>query len=219
MVPDVALARTFYGDVMGWTFAESDPDFDYTVAEADAHAAAVITANGGTVMMGPTDVGQHGRMCVAIDPAGAVFGVWQAREMIGAEIVNEPGGITWEDLRSTDPDAARAFYRAVFGYRAEAMPMAPDDYTTLHLADEEAPLGGLGGMMGAPDGTPSHWLVYFAVADCDAALAAAVGAGGTVLGDPVDTPFGRMAPLTDPWGAVFWVVQLPEGVEAHDRSD
>lgn len=124
MVPDVALARTFYGDVMGWTFAESDPDFDYTVAEADAHAAAVITANGGTVMMGPTDVGQHGRMCMAIDPAGAVFGVWQAREMIGAEIVNEPGGITWEDLRSTDP-----------------------------------------------------------------------------------------------WGAGFWVVQLPEGVEAHDRSD
>jgi predicted enzyme related to lactoylglutathione lyase len=85
------------------------------------------------------------------------------------------------------------------------------------LPDEEAPLGGMGGMMDAPEGTPSHWLVYFAVADADAAVAAARGHGGSALAEPFDTPFGRMAPLSDPAGAVFWVAQA-DVTQLPDRS-
>ena len=146
-------------------------------------------------------------MTVAMDPAGAVFGVWQAAGTIGAEIYNEPGGLTWADARLTEPDAARAFYTAVFGYTYENLEGAPGDYTMFHLGGD--PLGGMGGMMGAPADTPSHWVAYFAVADADAAVAAATGAGGALLGEPRETPFGRMAFLTDPDGAVFALAGPP----------
>ncbi|MGB8258216.1 MAG: VOC family protein, partial [Pseudonocardiaceae bacterium] len=61
-------------------------------------------------------------------------------------------------------------------------------------------------MMGAPAGTPAHWVTYFSVADADAAVTAATAGGGSVLSGPDDTPYGRMAFLTDPNGAVFAVM-------------
>jgi len=228
--PDVAASTAFYGAVLGWSFIDTGAEFgNYHIAHVDGHAAAAIgpkqdpaqptvwtvylasddadatataiTASGGTVLVEPFEVPGNGRMTVATDPAGAAFGVWQAIGTIGAEIHHEPGGLTWTDARLTDPDAARAFYTAVFGLHHQPMPGAPADYTTFDLGD--APLGGMGGMMGAPPGTPSHWVAYFAVADVDTAVAAATGAGGALLGDPMDTSFGRMAFLTDPHGAVF----------------
>ena len=94
-------------------------------------------------------------MAIAADPSGAVFGIWQAGQMIGSSLVNEPGGLTWEDLRSTDPAAAQDFYRALFGYRLDPVEMAGPDYGTFALPGEQAPLGGMGPMMGSPEGTPS----------------------------------------------------------------
>jgi hypothetical protein len=173
--------------------------------DADATEKAVL-ANGGVVVLPAGDVGTFGRMLVATDPSGAAFGVWQAMSHIGAGIYNEPGGLTWEDLRSTDPDAARAFYSAVFGYQTSALPGAGDDYTTFEFSPEH-PLGGMGGMMGA-EGS-SFWLVYFSVRDASAAVAATEAAGGSVLTRDFDTPFGRMAGLADPAGASFWVAQAP----------
>jgi uncharacterized protein len=229
-VPDVPTSVAFYGSVMGWTFVDTGAEFGhYQIGQVGGHAAAAvgprldqnqparwtvylasddadataraITDNGGTLLAEPFDVPGSGRMCAALDPSGAMFGVWQAAGTIGAEIYNEPGGLAWTDARLTDPDAGRVFYAAVFGYRYRGLQGAPDDYTTVHLG--EPPLGGMGGMMGAPEGTPAHWVAYFAVADADAAVAAATAGGGSVLGGPDDTPFGRMAFLTDPDGAVF----------------
>jgi uncharacterized protein len=157
------------------------------------------------VLLPPGDVGSLGRMFLATDPTGAAFGVWQAGEHLGAGIVNQPGGLTWEDLRSSDPSAARTFYRAVFGYHTAPLAAAGPDYHTFSL-DDDAPLGGMGGKMGQ-DGGESHWLVYFAVADADAAVAAAVAAGGSVTIPAFDTPYGRMAGLTDPAGGSFWISQ------------
>ena len=236
--PDVAASTAFYGAVLGWSFFDSGAEFgNYNICQVNGHAAAAIgpkqdpsqptawtvylasddanataaaiTANGGTVLAEPFDVPGNGRMTIAMDPAGAAFGVWQAAGTIGAEIYNEPGGLTWTDARLTDPDAARAFYTDVFGYSYQNLDGAPGDYTTFHLGGD--PLGGMGGMMGAPPGTPSHWVAYFSVADVDAAVAAAAGGGGTLLGDPMDTPFGRMAFLTDPDQAVFALAGPPPG--------
>ena len=103
-------------------------------------------------------------------------------------------------MRSTDPDAARAFYQALFGYGVDPLPMAGPDHTTFALPGEQAPLGG----MGAPPGTPAHWVVYFGVAD---ATAAADDSGGLVLAAPFSTPYGRLAGLADPAGAASWVVE------------
>jgi uncharacterized protein len=235
-VPDVDAAKAFYSAVLGWTFAPTEEEYGgYTIAtvgdraaagigpmpqgahpawtlylasdDADATAAAV-TENGGTVVLPPGDVGPLGRMFIAADPTGAVFGVWQAGTHIGASVVNEPGALVWEDLRSPDPDAARAFYRSLFGYATAPVDMAGPDYTTFHLPGEEAPLGGIGGMFGADD-SPAHWLIYFAVADLDDAVGAAEANGGRVLARDIDSPFGRMATLADPAGATFMAIQPP----------
>lgn len=189
----------------------------FATDDADASAAAV-TEHGGTVVLPPGDVGPLGRMALAVDPAGAVFGLWEAGTMIGAALVNEPGGLVWEDLRSTDPSAAQAFYRGVFGYRLDPVEMAGPDYATFALPDGQAPLGGTGGLMGLPDGTPSHWLVYFQVADADAASSAAQSAGGQVVSPPFDTPYGRMAGVRDPDAAVFMVMQVPADAPGPDRA-
>jgi uncharacterized protein len=162
------------------------------------------------VLAEPFDIPGNGRMCIAQDSLGAAFGVWQAAGTHGVEIYMEPGSLVWTDARLPDPDAGRTFYAAVFGYRYEHIEGAPPDYTSIHFdaARDGEPVGGIGGMMGAPEGTPPHWLAYFMVpdADADAATASARVAGGTILAEPFDTPYGRMAGITDPHGATFVVV-------------
>ena len=245
MAPDVGKAQAFYAAVLGWTFQE-DTEGEYGgyviamvndaaaagigpqregapaawtlyLASDDADkTAAAVTEHGGSVLLPPDDVGPLGRMFIAADPTGAVFGGWQAGDYIGAGIVNEPGALTWEDLRSPDPDTARAFYRSVFGYRTDPLPMAGPDYATFALPGEDAPLGGMGGMMGA-EGSPAHWLAYFGVADTDAAAQAAEQGGGSVLMGAMDTPFGRLATLADPAGAPFCVIETA-GSPQPDRA-
>jgi uncharacterized protein len=235
-VPDVQAAKAFYAEVLGWTYQDTEEQYGgYAIAESGGAAAAgigpmqpgtsvawtlyiatddadksaaAVTENGGTVVVQPGDVGPLGRMFIAADPTGAGFGVWQAGTMIGAGAVNQPGGLTWEDLRSPDPDAARAFYSAVFGYHSQPMAEAGPDYHLFTLPNEEAPLGGMGGMMGI-DGPP-HWSVYFGVVDTPAAVTAAERAGGSVLSPAFDTPYGRMAGLADPAGGSFWIVESTE---------
>jgi predicted enzyme related to lactoylglutathione lyase len=77
--------------------------------------------------------------------------------------------------------------------------------------DGERPLGGIGGMMGAPPGTPSHWLAYFTVGDIDASVEAVGDGGGTVLMSPEDTPFGRIGVVRDLFGAPFGLHSGPAG--------
>jgi hypothetical protein len=243
--PDVPAAKAFYSAVLGWSFAETDPEYGgYTIAQVDGRAAAAIgpqhgdappawtlylasddadktaaaiSEHGGTVLLPPGDVGPMGRMCIAADPAGAVFGVWQARGHIGAEVTSLPGSLAWEDLRSTDADGARRFYTGVFGYDTQPLAAAGPDYRLFMLPGDPAPLGGMGGMMGQT-GAPSHWIVYFGVADTQVAVRTAGAAGGTVVREPFDTPYGSMAALTDPAGVPFWVVQT-DGSNQPDRSD
>ncbi len=244
-VPDVAAAKAFYADVIGWTYQDTEADYGgYAIAQTGGAAAAgigplpqegmhpawtlylasddadttasAVTEHGGTVLLPPGDIGALGRMFIAADPSGAVFGVWQAGSHIGAGVVNEPGALTWEDLRCPQPDAAREFYTAVFGYRMDAVPEAGVDYTTFALPGERAPLGGMGGMMGADD-LPAHWIVYFGVPDTATAVAATERGGGSVLVRDFDTPYGAIAGLADPAGAVFWVIQT-DGSNQPDRA-
>ena len=246
MATDVRASGAFYTAVLGWTVPEPEEQWGgYVTAEADGRMAAGIgplqdgspaawtlylatddvegltsraAEHGGTVLAPVMDVGPLGRMAILADPSGAPFGLWQAGTMIGAGLVNEPGALCWEDLRSTDPAAAQDFYRAVFGYALTPLEMAGPDYGTFSLPGSDAPLGGMGGMMGSPEGVPSHWLAYFAVADADATVATAESAGGRVIVPAFDTEFGRMGALMDPDGAVFWIAQAPEGAPQPDWS-
>lgn len=235
-VPDVDAATEFYAAVLGWAFTDTGEAYGhYRMCRRDGRCAAgigalqnegqpsvwttylagddvddtarKITENGGKLLAEPFDVPQSGRLCVALDPQGAVFGVWQAAGSVGAEIYNEPGSLVWNEAGVADPAAARQFYSAVFGYTYQPVGGAGPAYTTFHRGGD--PLGGIGGLDEMPAGTPPHWLAYFMVADPDAATVAAVERGATVLLGPLDTEYGRIVVITDPQGATFGIVGSP----------
>jgi uncharacterized protein len=179
------------------------------VEDADATAAAVKEA-GGDVLAEPMDVMDLGRMAIFADPTGAVFGIWQPATFPGAGIVNEHGALSWNELGTRDPDAAKAFYAAVFGWSFRDSEMGEMGTYTEWLNGEDS----IGGMMDVsgrmPDEVPAHWLVYFAVENTDAAVETVKSSGGSVSFGPVDIPAGRFAMAADPPGAAFAVIQSPE---------
>ncbi|MGP3999050.1 VOC family protein [Streptomyces sp. 8N706] len=175
------------------------------VTSADAEATERAIGNsGGTVMAPVMDVMTLGRMLVAADPTGAVFGVWEPKDFIGAGIVNEPGALIWNELNTTDRDAAAAFYPAVLGIEVAPMEGA-ENYFALTVNGRT-----VGGLQVLPDdmpgGIPPHWLAYFAVENTDATVAKLTSVGGSVLQPPFDMAAGRMAVVADPQGAPFAVI-------------
>jgi predicted enzyme related to lactoylglutathione lyase len=176
-----------------------------TVVDVDA-STATVKELGGAVLTDPMDVMEAGRMAVVADPTGAVLCLWQARGSIGAELVNEPVSLTWNELMTPDVESAKAFYAGLFGWRGETMQMGGEGppYTVWMLGE-----GGVGGAMTPPmEGMPAYWGVYFAVADCDATVAQAQELGANLLNGPMDVPeVGRMAALMDPQGAAFSVIK------------
>ena len=186
---------------------------------ADATAAKVAEA-GGTAMMPPFDVGPVGRMFVATDPTGGVFGVWEAKEHIGAGVFNEDGAYCWNELHTVDYDAARVFYGQVFGHVFTEIGDGENfAYSTFALGDggPEAAVGGLADETTMPGGSPmSYWLTWFQVAAADAASAKAVELGASVMMGPDDSAFGRMTVLTGPQGEVFGLIDPTTTVAVED---
>ena len=180
-----------------------------SVADADETASKVKDA-GGMVALEPMDVMDIGRMAYFADPTGAIFGVWQPKTFAGADIVNEPGSLCWNEVLTRDHEAEREFYPAVFGWTAGRPQFegAPDSYVVWEL--DGSPVGGMMQMTDEwfPPEVPAHWSVCFAVADCDATVAKAREHGATVVAEPMDMPIGRFANLIDPQGATFAVMQL-----------
>jgi uncharacterized protein len=177
------------------------------VDDVDATLGKVGPA-GGQVFMPAFDIGDAGRMAVIGDPTGAVVALWQAKEHIGATLVNETGAVIWNELLTDGPDSALAFYEAVLGITHSTMEMAPgQQYRLLKVGDTQ-----VGGCMEPPmPGVPNHWHVYFAVDDADATAAKASAQGGQVVAEPFDIPsVGRSAVLSDPQGAVFSVLKPAE---------
>ncbi len=171
-----------------------------TVEDADA-AAARAGELGGNVLAEPFDVLEAGRMAVLSDPQGAVFAVWQARDSIGAEIINEHGALTMNQLNTTDVEAATAFYGGLFGWKAELIPSeGPDGFWSILLGERLN-----GGMTELPDGAgvPPHWLPYFRVTELDAAAATIEEGGGQLLVAPLEIPAGRILVAQDPQGAAL----------------
>lgn len=176
------------------------------VDDVDATAARVREA-GGQLLMEPMDVMQYGRMAVAADPTGAVFGLWQAGEHTGANRVNEPGAITWNEVMTRDYPAAQAFYTDVFGYTYDDMSGDGFTYATVHLGGP--PVGGIGELPGGvPADVPPHWLNYFAVEDADTVCRQVGELGGRVQRGPWDTLYGRVAVVEGPFAEVFAVMAV-----------
>lgn len=177
-----------------------------SVTNADESAEKAKSA-GATVLNGPFDVHTVGRMAVVKDPTDAVFALWQAKEHHGSTIYNVPGSFCWNELGTRDTARAGEFYTNVFGWTAEPLPQSPVEYTIFKNGDR-----GNGGMykitpeMGP---IPPHWLVYFAVDDCDAKVQKTTELGGSVMKPAENIPgVGRFAILQDPQGAAFAIIKL-----------
>lgn len=190
----------------------------YDVADVDATTRAVERA-GGTVRMAPRSFGDQGRTAQFSDPAGGQFAVWQPGRITGFELADAPGSLTWTELYTTDAPAAKEFYGTVFGWQFGEMPMPGGGgaYTLITPAGlpEERMQGGL--MQLAPkdltltNGRP-YWHPVFAVDDCDAAVAAVTGNGGSVQMGPDDAEgVGRLAVCLDPSNADFVVLTPAQG--------
>ncbi len=177
-----------------------------TVNDAD-ETAAKVQANDGSVVLPTMDVMDAGRMAVFTDPQGAAFSVWQPNLHHGAQLVNEPGTLAWNELDTRDTEGAKAFYGNVFGWGDDTQQTPGGPYTTWMIDGQM-----VGGMMEIgeqfPPDVPNNWLTYFAVDDTDASVTKAGELGGTAIVEPMDTQAGRFAVLADPQGAVFGVIAL-----------
>ncbi|MEU9089263.1 VOC family protein [Streptomyces sp. NPDC087901] len=232
---DIEGAKRFYGEVLGWTYGDSLPEFgNYTQAYVDGKAvaalmppvpgqdvpaawclyiaspdaaatAAKVREHGGKVLVEPMQVGEFGTMVLASDPGGAAFGVWQAGTHEGFEARAVPGAYSWAEIFTREPEKADAFFPAVFGYGVKRM---DDDAVDFRLYDLGADpvLGRMKMTEEFPPEVPPHLNVYFTVADCDAAVEKAKALGAELRFGPMTMPFGRFAALTDPQGATFSLI-------------
>lgn len=176
-----------------------------TVENADAAAAKAKTL-GGTVIMEPFDVMEHGRMAVITDPQGATFCVWQAKKHCGIQVFGEPNSLGWTQLNATDTGVAKKFYTELIGWKTQDMPASTGGEYTMWLK-ADGPAGGMMAMPPQAAGAPSHWLPYFAVTNVDEAAKKGASLGAATYVPPTDIPnVGRFAVLADPQGAAFAVV-------------
>lgn len=150
-------------------------------------------------------VGDLGIQAVFSDPTGAALGAWQPITFPGITAFDEPGTPSWFGLHTRDHARAVAFYRDVFGLEVSVV----SDTDDFRYAVLRHPSGGpdLAGLMDSasflPPEVPAHWAIYWHADDVDATAATAERLGGTVVQAPESTPYGRLAGLTDPTGALF----------------
>ncbi len=178
------------------------------VAVPDVDGAAQrCTELGGSVCVPPTDIPNVGRFAVVGDPLGAYFTLFKGLPDSPGFDPDLPvaGRVCWNELLTSDPPKAQAFYSALLGWREDPKDMGPmGTYRVQMLSGTQA-----AGMMKNPmNGAPDAWLVYFAVDDLKSATRQAVELGGQACVECLPIPgVGAFSMFTDPVGAVFALFQ------------
>ncbi|WP_018296781.1 VOC family protein [Corynebacterium lubricantis] len=177
-----------------------------------AAASQRVTESGGTVVVDPMQIGELGSMAVAVDPAGAMIGLWESDTVEGASTMSEPGLPCWFEVMSSDFDAAKPFYETVFGWEpnftledgseSREAPESGFRYATNFSRDRVS-----AGLCDAAEFVQeSYWRVYVLVDDVDKAAKQVAELGGSVLDGPQDSPFGRLYTISDPQGAQLQIL-------------
>lgn len=221
---DRAASAAFYGGLLGWkadaagfTLADmrvagiasggSEWRLYLRVSDVDAAAAAAEEAGGQVYLAPPT--GDLGRAVLMTDPTGAEVGAIQADSPRGFEHIDAVGGAVWHELHTDSFDRAVPFYERVFGWEPQVLG-DDDSFRMSTLGGELEATAGIYDASATLGRDSSHWQHYFSVADADASAALIVDLGGTVLGGPEDTPYGRTVHAKDSLGAHFSLMQTPE---------
>jgi len=233
---DLDASVAFYNALFGWDVATAAPDGgDYrlfelggktvggirpahdpaalplwrayvSVDDVDATAQAVRAA-GGHVLVEPFAVRDRARLALCADGAGATFGVWQAGARQGAQLCIEPGTFCWIELACRDGDAAKTFYGDVFGWKGTTTALEGTSYS--EFAAGASSVAGMILMTDQwPPDLPAHWMVYFAVEDCDVVADHVQRLGGRVAVPPTDIEPGRFAVVNDPQGNTFSIIAM-----------
>lgn len=237
---DPAAARDYYSKVFGWKVEVSpDPQYGgyamATISGKDvagigpkqmdeqpsawtvyigtpdaAETAKKMEAAGGKIIAPVMEVGDQGHMAIVQDPSGAFLGLWQAKNMVGAQGAGA-NTMGWAELNSRGFEKASSFYKKVFGWGEKKSDMGEGmgQYTEFQLSGDSI-AGGMEMNPMVPAEVPSYWMVYFNVEDVDNAFKKATEAGGKEMLGPQDMPGGRFAIVSDPQGAAFGLLKMDE---------
>ncbi|MEI6739645.1 MAG: VOC family protein [Gemmatimonadaceae bacterium] len=234
ITPDPDGDRAFFTAVLDWRYAEIPgmgwrilvdgkqaggifpnhtpdgrvfpPGIGVMVQVADATASAErMRALGGRAAP-PMAIGPNGIMVDAADPDGAGIDLWQSGAEASAQHdLTAHGAPFWYELVSHDVARSAAFYHELFGWTTVPQPMPDFTYTVLQHAGRS--IAGIMPYLPHMPSFPPFWATYMQVRDVDAAVAAAVQAGGTICMDATELPtVGRLAGIVSPRGVMFYVM-------------
>jgi predicted enzyme related to lactoylglutathione lyase len=181
-----------------------------SVGDVDA-AVAAIEDDGGKATLPPFDI-EVGRIAMVVDPQGAPFYVMKPRPPAGREgmesdvfSTDRPQHVRWNELRTSDPDAALAFYGKHFGIE-QSGDMDVGEMGRYRFLSKAGTT--IGAVMQRPKEMPeSAWGFYIGVDDIDRAAAAVQVGGGRILLGPHEIPGGELSlDGIDPQGAPFGLV-------------
>jgi uncharacterized protein len=222
---DPEKAIRFYSELLGWEteiFKTGDADYPMIKANGATHggfgpsqggapphwmgaigvedvdeAARKAEAAGASVVVPPAGIPETGRFAVLTDPQGAVFSVYSSAS---EDWSPSEGVFVWDELHTTDVDAAKAFYGEQFGWSANDQDMGDFTYTIFESGGEQC----AGAMPEQEGAMPPMWMTYIGADDVDGTCKRAEELGAQKHAGPDDIPgVGRFAVLSDPTGAVF----------------
>lgn len=171
--------------------------------DVDATAARAVEL-GAESMVPPTDIPEVGRFSILRDPQGALFAIYTPAEGSASNGDQpRPEAVSWNELGTTDHEAALAFYGELMGWgETGSHDMGEMGLYRMYGTAEET----YGGMYDlAPEAAaPPAWLMYVTVNDVDETAERVAELGGKVLNGPMDVPGGgRIVQCLDPAGAAF----------------
>ncbi|MBO3142292.1 VOC family protein [Dermatophilus congolensis] len=199
-----------------WGIYLATTDIETTLSRAEQAGA--------TIVFPAMPVGELGSMGLINDPTGATIGLWEPGNFNGIEATAAPNVPVWFELVTNEFDTALNFYSTALGWTPHWMTSAtsnnnmptytptPPKKPSIRYVINHTPAGPSAGMCEAPWLTTpmsSYWRMYVGVTDTDATITAITEQGGTLLDGPINSPFGRVATVTDPQGAAFQICSVP----------
>jgi predicted enzyme related to lactoylglutathione lyase len=165
------------------------------VTDLDGSVARAATL-GARVLREPGAMSGAGRLAVAVDPRGALFGLRDAT--VAAPTDSAPGTFWWDELLTDEAESSAAFYVALTGCSIEAVDLGPAGTYRFLVSGGRR----IAGIMKHPENLHPHWSPYLGVRDVDGETSRAVELGASLYFAPRDVPGpGRMSGVDDPTGA------------------
>jgi uncharacterized protein len=183
----------------------------YLAVDDTASTLERAAAGGATVVSPGMPVADLGVQAILDDPTGAHLGTWEAGTFPGFTVLGEPGAPSWFELYTRDYKTSVEFYRSAFGWTIDVVSDTDEfRYSTMRGPGDGEALAGIMDASGfLPPGVADYWSIYWDVANVDAGVKRVKELGGSVVTEPRDSPYGRLAEVRDPSGAPFRLRQAP----------